>query len=183
MKKRPLKRVILRGRSASVDEDKVRLGSAILDTLHELKAPERLEYFLLYAGLENEPLPINVSIIEPLEGLPEINGVQNMFEVFVLDLDGTLYESLIEYEYQYITIIRKIKEKDLAGLIALSSPKDFQKLSYSSVATLHSVITMEGFFDKLVFKLSRRSKPGYDNIWGPYMEKDRQDSLKLRRNA
>jgi hypothetical protein len=183
MKKRVQKRVILRCGSASVDEDKVRLGSAILDTLHELKTPERLEYFLLYAGLENEPLPIHVAIIEPLGGLPDVNGVQNMFEVFVLDLDGTLYESLIEYEYQYTMIIRKIKEKDLAGLIVLSSPGDFRQLSYSSVATLHSVITTEGFFDKLVFKLSRRSKPGYDNIWNPYIEKDRQDSLKLRRNA
>jgi hypothetical protein len=183
MKKRAQGRAVLMRRSTSIDEDKVRLGRAILDTLLELKTPERLEYFLLYAGLENEPLPIHVATIELERGFPDTSEVRRMFEFFVLDLDGTLYESLIEYEYQCITIIRKINEKDLTGLTALSSPEDFRQLSYGSVANLHSVITAEGFFDKLVFKLSRRSKPGYDNIWSPYIEKDRQDSLKFRRGA
>ena len=183
MKRRTQGRAALMRRSTSIDEDKVRLGKAILDTFHELKARERLEYFLLYAGLEKEPLPIHVAAIESNVALPDTNRVQSMFEVFVLDLDGTLYESIIEYEYMYATIIRKIKEKDMAELISLSNPKDFQQLSYSSVANLHSLVTAEGFFDKLVFKLSRRGKPGYDNIWGPFLEKDSQDSLKLKRGG
>jgi hypothetical protein len=181
MKRKAQGRAVLMHRSASVDEDKVKLGKAILDTFHELKTLERLENFLMYAGLEKEPLPIHVTAIEPKAGLPDTNRIQSMFEVFVLDLEGTLYESIIEYEYLYTTIVRKIKEKDMTGLISLSNPKDFQQLSYSSVANLHSIVTAEGFFDKLVFKLSRRGKPGYDNVWSPYIEKDSQDSLRLKR--
>lgn len=151
-------------RKAEISDDKAKLGRAILDTLKDLNDPQYLEHFRLYAGLGVEPILIHLRRVECRWELPDGSLPESLLEEYFIGVDGVLYQNI--YGRHRLTEGREsIGEEDKRGYITLKTPLDFKALSYESVASLHEAVTSEGFFDKLAFRLSRRGKPGYGDIW------------------
>lgn len=149
-------------RETEISDDKAKLGRAILDTLKDLNDPQYIEHFRLYAGLNVEPILIHLRRVECQWELPDRSRPGSLIEEYFIGVDGILYQHI---PGDPVHGIIPIEGEDNLNYIALKTPGDFKALSYGSVASLHEAVTSEGFFDKLAFRLSRRGKPGYGDIW------------------
>ncbi len=57
--------------------------------------------------------------------------------------------------------------------------KDFETLKYESVESLHRVVTADGFFEDLAYRLGRKGKPEYRDIWAFDPANERRERWRL----
>jgi len=142
---RTFQRLCAKDQSDDAPDDRVILGRGILGVLSGLQAPGAMSSYLLYLGRDG-PVVIH-------RGWGRVVDVAAS-EVFTLNVDGAL-----SYDFRGGSKGEQGRQRTELG-IPLRVEADYTKLYFDSVEGLHRVVTSQGFFDDLAYRLSRVGRTG-----------------------